>query len=298
LAIPLLVFGVPAEYFWRKEVVKRDYERINSFINGDLAERAAVVNLVAGCWFEEEYNFNHHTTPENVSPIIKYSKYFRERVFGNCRSLQHTKLDKALLGSTNLSGADFMNADLSSASLYSANLSRTYLWSTNLTGADLSYANVSKAQVWNANLVGADLHHVDLSEADFVDANLSKAIFVQGKLMRVTFRNTNLSETDLSYSDLSEASLLWNTNLSGADLRSANLHKVKFDCQEYTNEQNQFIRLCPNLKDIQWDEETNWQGIQGWENVENIPPALRQQLELKYNTNDESGEDIVIPEPR
>ncbi len=36
-----------------------------------------------------------------------------------------------------------------------------------------------------------------------------------------------------------------------------------------------------NLKDIKWNKKTNWQGIQGWETVENIPLALKQQLGLK-----------------
>jgi hypothetical protein len=50
---------------------------------------------------------------------------------------------------------------------------------------------------------------------------------------------------------------------------------------EGVNENQQKIRRCPNLKDVQWNAQTNWQDIKGWETVENIPPALKQQLKLK-----------------
>jgi hypothetical protein len=49
LVIPLLVFGIPAEYFWREEAVKRDYDRIEQFKNGHAGEKASVINLTQGC---------------------------------------------------------------------------------------------------------------------------------------------------------------------------------------------------------------------------------------------------------
>jgi hypothetical protein len=80
---------------------------------------------------------------------------------------------------------------------------------------------------------------------------------------------------------------LVSANLSGARLESANLENVKFECYAYGK--NKHILQCPNIKDITWDKNTNWKGIQGWGTVENIPPALKQQLGLK-DKKEERGE--------
>jgi hypothetical protein len=260
MMIPLLVLGVPAEYFWREEAVKRDYDRIERLGNGDPGERAAVLNLVGGCWADKAHE--------------KFAVYFRERFFGNCRSLENAKLEKAnlnsanlsaaMLDNSNLSGANLDRASLSGAMLFGANLSRANLNSANLSGAMLDNSNLSRAILFGANLSGAILDNTNLSGARLFRANLSGAI--------------------LDYANLSEASLD-NANLSGASLFGANLENAKFGCTEDEGENQQKIRKCPNLKDIKWDEYTNWQGIQGWENVQNIPPALKQQLGLKNTKN-------------
>jgi hypothetical protein len=214
--------------------VKRDYDRIERLGNGNLGERASAINLAEGCWAKKEYESIH--------------EYFRERIFGNCRSLQNANLAKAHLVGANLIDTDFRSANLSGANL-GATLNVTfidgYLGSVNLSGADLKDANLSGADLKGANLSGADLKGANLSGADLDSANLSGA-------------------------DLDSA------NLSGADLRSANLERAKFNCYENINR-----RKCPNLKDIKWHNGTNWLGIQGWENVDNILPALKQQLNLK-----------------
>jgi hypothetical protein len=97
LVIPLLGFGVPAEYFWREEAVKRDYDRINRLNNSDPGERNAVLNLVSGCWVQKSFS----------APVVNY---LADRMFGNCRSLSNAKLDKVSLVSENLSGANFVTS--------------------------------------------------------------------------------------------------------------------------------------------------------------------------------------------
>lgn len=184
LLIPALILGIPAEYFWREESVKRDYARVESSM-GDQGEKTAVLNLAGGCWATKQYS--------------SVPAYLRERVFGNCRSLESAKLEKA----------DLRDANLSSAILRDANLSGARLSGAKLSGAELS-----------------------------------------------------------------------STNLSGAELRGANLEKVRFTCVEYIDNGKE-IRECSNLKDIAWSEITRWQGIKGWDQVENIPPALKQQLGLR-----------------
>ena len=85
--------------------------------------------------------------------------------------------------------------------------------------------------------------------------------------------NINLSEARLSNVNFREASLV-NVDLKNAHSSCSEGHSLKNGVQTITYS-------CPNLQGIKWDKETNWQGIQGWETVENIPPALKQQLGLK-----------------
>ncbi len=36
-----------------------------------------------------------------------------------------------------------------------------------------------------------------------------------------------------------------------------------------------------NLQDISWDEQTNWEGVQGLETAVNVPEALKRQLGME-----------------
>jgi uncharacterized protein YjbI with pentapeptide repeats len=339
MMIPLLVLGVPAEYFWREEVVKWDYDRIRRLQDRDQEERAAVLNLAGGCWAKKQYK--------------QVSVYFRERIFGNCRSLQDVKLNRANLEFLNLSGADIKSADLSDANIKSADLSGAYLWYANLSGADLKSVNLGNAALWYANLSGADLKSVNLSDANLGyanlrgadleyanlsgsnlgdvnlsslnlgSANLSGAYLGSANLSGANLESADLSGSNLGSADLSGANLesanLSSTNLESANLSSSNLRftdlnsasfgsvsltslnlgavnfqKVKVECSINTNHKKLAIRRCLNLKDIAWNEKTNWQNIQGWELVENIPPALKQQLGLKDKKEEGSSREIAI----
>jgi uncharacterized protein YjbI with pentapeptide repeats len=260
--IPLLVSGVPAEYFWREEVIKRDYDRIERLGDYDQGERAAVLNLTGGCWIEK--------------PLALVPDYLRARIFGNCRSLRNAKLDKAALEYANLSGVNLADADLHQASLALANLS----------GAVLNNANLNKATLGGADLNEAKLVGVDLNRAELGGTNLNKATLNGANLSSARLHDVNLNSVNLSGANLSGA-ILYNVNLTGAVLDRANLGNSKFSCTEGRSTKNEYqiIRLCSNLKDIKWSKETNWQAIQGWENIEDIPPALKQQLGLKDTKN-------------
>ncbi len=221
LLLPAIILGIPSEYFWRAYAVRQDYRQIESSM-GDQGERAAVLNLADGCWAKKPYAL----MPE----------YLRERIFGNCRSLDSANLEKANLDSANLSGAD--------------------LSSVNLSGADLSLANLSGARLVDANLSGARLNGVNLSGARLDSANLSGA--------------------DLSLANLSGVRLN-GVNFSGARLFVANLKNAQLGCPlSFENTKPE----CTNLENIKWGESTKWQGIEGWDEVQNIPPALKQQLGL------------------
>jgi hypothetical protein len=136
--------------------------------------------------------------------------------------------------------------------LQSVDLSGAYLNDTNLSGAELYNANLTGANLTGANLSGTYLSYAKLSGADLGGANLSGAELYKANLSGARFNNAKLS---------------------GADLRDANLKNIRFEC---------FLPFstCIDMKDIQWDKGTNWEGIAGWELVKNVPPELKKQLNL------------------
>jgi len=299
LIVPVLLLGVPAEYFWREETVRKDYEQIErlgnvgvedfSWIyriyNGDQRVRIAVLNLTRGCRSYNEWERNaglHFFTFKD-----QVVRYFKERVWGNCRSLEGARLVNAPLIDANLSGAYLYNADLRGANLGGTNLS-----DANLINANLSGANFLGANLFGANLQGAIFTHGRFRgiTANFEWTNLIAAVLRDVNLSDAKLYNVDLHRATLESANLSGANFI-GVDLSRANLESANLAGAKFECSNV-----RYVR-CPNLSDIEWNEKTNWRGIQGWENVQGIPPALKQQLELKYNTDGESGQDIDITLP-
>ncbi|MEA5577994.1 NACHT domain-containing protein [Anabaena sp. UHCC 0451] len=145
------------------------------------------------------------------------------------------------LRGTYLFQADLSGADLSQADLSRAELSRTYLLQTNLSNAYLIAAKLIQADLCGANLSGASLIRSDLRGADLSNANLQDA---------------DLSRVDLSGANLKGA------NLSGAYLIGANFSDELFG-------------------DIRWDQNTNWEEVEGLEAAKNLPAALKQQLKLR-----------------
>jgi hypothetical protein len=146
--------------------------------------------------------------------------------------------------------------------LRKTNLSGARLSKTNLSGANLSNANLSGAHLNNANLSGAKLERTDFNGAVLYDVDLS----------RTDLMYTNLSGAKLSNAILSGANLD-GVNLSGASLYGADLENVTFRC---------FGDTCVNMKNISWNKDTDWKGIDGWKYVENIPQELKKQLNLPW----------------
>lgn len=149
LLVPAIVVGLVAEIFLREALVNQDYRQIASSGKGDPGERAAVLDLARGCWAKKP--------DEEQKPYKLILQYFRERSFGNCRSLDNLDLKDASL----------FNANLSGASLDFANLSGANLDRLDLSGASLDFANLSGAILLNANLSGASLNGADFKDARF-----------------------------------------------------------------------------------------------------------------------------------
>jgi hypothetical protein len=132
-----------------------------------------------------------------------------------------------------------------------------------LSYANLSYANLFNADLFNADLFNADLFNADLSNTYLNNAYLNNASLNNASLSYANLNNASLRNADLIYADLSYADLS-NADLSYADLSYADLSYA-------------------NLEAIRWNEETNWQGVQGLDTARNVPEALKQQLGLIDN---------------
>jgi uncharacterized protein YjbI with pentapeptide repeats len=235
IAVPSFIVVTLSESFMREEVVKQDYRRIEN-TQGTTEQTLAVLNLAGGCPATIDYSW--------------IPTYFRERVFGNCRSLSGVNLNHANLNYANLSGSELVNTNLSSAQLNCANLS----------SARLDYANLDGAVLFKANLSGSKLVYIKLS-ATLSSANLSGALLLDANLSGATLNSANLS-----------GAILNSANLSSANLDYANLENVRFGCPS--------SNPCNDMQNITGYQNTNWKGIKDWGKVKNIPPALKKQLNL------------------
>ena len=309
LVIPVLVLGIPAEYFWREEAVKRNYDQIEKCASASIGKMACqthILSLIGGC--RGKWVFPLHFKNPNIDyPIEKVLGYPIERIVGNCRPLDKTNLNNRHLPGANLSNSFLHSVNLKYSNLHDAELRRVNLENADLSNADLGGANLSnshlvggrliKTRLNNTQLIDVNLQSADLSGADLTGANLSNSFLHSIQMKNAKLNNTNLTHVNLDSANLSNLILqsvvledsylhgvnmsntsLIGTNLSRVNLADANLQKAKFGC--FTSKIDG-KKICSNLKDIQWNEKTNWQGIQGWETVENIPLALKQQLGRK-----------------
>jgi len=122
----------------------------------------------------------------------------------------------------------------------------------------------------------AQLARVSFSHNNFRSANFSSADFEKAFLIRVFFIDANLTSTNLKGARLRNA-LFIRANLEGANLESTDLN---YAILEGANLQNANLSFA-DLDKIIWDEDTNWEGVQGLETAVNVPEALKRQLGLE-----------------
>lgn len=144
------------------------------------------------------------------------------------------------------------------------NLSHVDLISTYLVGANLSHANLTETSLSMAYLSGANLSGANLSGAYLTGANLSGANLSYANLTRANLHSTDLFRADLRHANLT------GTNLRSADLSGADLSSVNFQGANLSD---------ADLQNITWDENTNWQEVQGLDMAVNVPDSLQ-----KYQT--------------
>jgi uncharacterized protein YjbI with pentapeptide repeats len=312
LILPVLVLGIPSEYFWRKEVLKQDYFRIENSKSA-WEKSLSILNLTSGCWANENESFNN--VPD----------YIRERFFGNCQTLSGVNLKSAVLENGKLSGAnlhnanldgaslgyaDLTNADLTNANLRHADLTNANLTNTNLTGADLTNAKLDHANLEGAKLSGVVLRGaklwIDIQAVNLKDVDLSGADLNNAKLRNANLQYVDLSGANLSFADFSNASFR-DVDFSDADLSGVNLNGANFSFVDFSNAKlddanlsgSEFISFsiagfhgapmtfvkecsaqsqCNNMQNVRWSKNTNWKGAKGLNNIKNMPLGLKNQL--------------------
>src|SRR5215217_2973711 len=122
------------------------------------------------------------------------------------------------LQKTNLTGADFLEANLREVILSKANLGVANLMRADLSGADLSEANLSEADLREAHLMEANVREANFRGADLTGADLWKAKLRGADFSGAELQRANLQGADLQGADLREA-YFWGADLQGADLR-------------------------------------------------------------------------------
>ncbi|WP_206818455.1 pentapeptide repeat-containing protein [Chroococcus sp. FPU101] len=142
-------------------------------------------------------------------------------------NLTYTKLNEAILDSTDLSEADLSGAILKKTSFTYANLRGAILDSADLSEANLISAILNSASLDAANLNGTNLNGADLSGANLDTANLSGANLSGANLKEASLNGANLSGANLDTANLNGA------NLSGANLsqtQALNPKQIKSAC--------------------------------------------------------------------
>jgi len=145
-----------------------------------------------------------------------------------CASLKYANFNPIIykgLGAstrTNLSEADFSNADLRNAKL-----SEVLLTKAKLEGANLKYAILTNAELGFANLRGATLDDADLGSADLSNASLSDAQLFSTDLTGAVLNGTDFTAANIGWTifgdtDLSQLKGLDNAKHAGPSIVGIN----------------------------------------------------------------------------
>lgn len=160
-------------------------------------------------------------------------------------NLSQVNFNQAILTGANFSEADLNEANLRGANLGEAHLIKAKLGQANLSGTYLGQANLRGAELKQTNLMGANLCGANLCGANLCGANLRGANLSQAELVWADLSHADLREADLSQADLSEADLN-RAQLGGADLSGANLFRANLSEADL----NQVQLIWTDLSDV------------------------------------------------
>ena len=263
--IPFVLF-IPLEYFLREEIIKQNFSTLNSRESSP-AQPQSLNYLTSGCHASRQISSKDEPLmggewqyPHQERYLYFKYRYLEERVFGNCRSINGANLKGAVLSGAFLSKINMYKSDLSFADLSHSMLNNISLHTTNFTGALLMVSNLKEAALPQSNFTQSDLRYSQLQKASLYNSNLREA----------NLEGADLSESTIYQSDFT-ASNLKNVNLTGA-----NLSRSKFGCII-----TPISKKCTNFDNVKWDDSTQFEDIQGWEFVENLPYDLKIKMRVK-----------------
>ena len=134
-------------------------------------------------------------------------------------------VDAGVDGGADLSGSQFIKANLTNANLTNANLTNIDLSGANLTNAILTNVTLTNATLTNAKLTNVDLTNLDLSGANLTNVDLTNRDFSGANLTNIEFVGANLTNANLTNANLTNANLT-NANLTGANITGVNFAGV------------------------------------------------------------------------
>jgi uncharacterized protein YjbI with pentapeptide repeats len=173
-------------------------------------------------------------------------------------------VEKAVIISANLRGANLVDANLRGANLRGANLVDANLRGANLRGADLVDANLRGANLVDANLRGANLRGADLRDANLVDANLRGADLRGANLVDANLRGATNKE--LAYFPIY---CKWSHSIKG--------DKIQIGCKEKTIKE--WVNFFENSTEIYSTERKT----QDFKQIKAVFYSYKAYLELLNN---------------
>jgi uncharacterized protein YjbI with pentapeptide repeats len=232
ITIPVFLIAIPIESYLRGQQIRDARNNIEiTFQNTNRTNvKDYVQYLTEGCYEQ--------------SNIKWLPKYFLDRIFGNCVSLNQYLLSNADLQRVDLRNVDLHSARLDGTNLQGANLQEASFINANLEGADLRTANLQESNFQDASLQGADLSGLDLR-----DVNLSGTLLRLANLSGVELTNVHLPQLDLGSATLHhakldgayldgailEGSMLRNSSFDGASLQGTNLQNANLSHASLAN---------------------------------------------------------------
>ncbi len=155
---------------------------------------------------------------------------------------------------------------------------------SNYAGPFLNATDLSKSDLQNISLETCNLHSANLSDACFTNsslynANLENANFAYSFCLNIDLSDANCKGVDFSYTQLESANFR-SSNVVDANFFNAVLASANFCFADLREADFSGSRLSSDSQQIQWNEDTNWEGVKGLESAIGVPEALKRQLGL------------------
>jgi len=211
-------------------------------------------------------------------------------------SVKFPKHGEGALHEVSLKNSDLRSADISEACIFEIDFSRSDLSEASFKNSTLQKINLSKCKLWGTNFIFfGSLEDVNLRGATYTQKTVFPKDFDPKEYQMYLIQpGSILAGLDLSNLDFRVAELQ-GANLSGSNLSGCNFKYAKLLKANLSNAMlNGADFYGAVLKDIIWNENTNWFNAKNLDNAEEIPDQLREELKLanaQTHPNNPAGAD-------